>query len=217
MLSVVSESTPNGCITSVIKRIGPRLDRLLLEQPPGLDADYHVFKQEQILQLIWTDAGMRFGARAEVVGISSRNRLPAYDVRIDSSVYRQQRREAFRVPVGPGDGLSARFWVDRGEDALIPSIKDLSAKGCRLSLPLGEALDMGVSSDFVASLTVEFRNDGKVHSSKLCVVWTARISDELMEVGTCWIEPSTPFVDSIERFVVGKERLLLQRRSGTNV
>lgn len=214
MLSVTHDVSDSEHLTSVVEHISTEPYRVLLDQPPDAAKGGEVFRERDTLTLVWTHAGMRFGAHGQVERVRSHDAIPAYEVRIDEPVYRQQRREAFRVPVGPQDGLSGQLTVHDRTPALEPILKDLSATGCRLALDIDRVVEAKLEPGVGGELSLTFPGCAAVLSSKLQIIWSESAGGGMMDFGATWIEPEGDFLSQVQSFVFKKERLLLKRRAG---
>ncbi|HYW77306.1 MAG TPA: PilZ domain-containing protein [Gammaproteobacteria bacterium] len=214
MLSVTHEASGREHLTSVVDQISTEPCRILLDQPPDADKGREVFRVRDTLIMVWTNIGMRFGARARVEAVRTHDAIPAYEIRIEEPVYRQQRREAFRVPVGPQDGIGAQLTVDDQKPALEPVLKDLSATGCRLALDIEWVVEAELEPGARGKLSLTFPKRSNALSSQLRIIWTERAGAGVVDLGATWLEPKDEFVSQVESFIFRKERLLLKRRAG---
>lgn len=215
MLSVVREADLKEYVTGVVETaIDGDPCRLLLDQPANNADSRIVFAAGDVVRIAWSNMGVRFGARGRMISVRTAESVPAYEVRVDGAVYRQQRRKAFRVPVGPKDSVNAELVMHSSDGALTPKIKDLSETGCRLSLEIDRAFDAGLEPGVDAVLSVQFAGRSGAIASNVRIVWTERANNEIMDAGAAWVNPKGDFMSSIRRFVIQKERTLLQRRAG---
>lgn len=215
MVTVVGDRSSTEWLTSVVDQMSGDPYALLLDQPVGTPADQPVFSLGESIRMRWTEQGLHVGVLARVVRVDSKASPPIYEIHIDGGVFRLQRRGAYRVPIGPNDAVRALLSVNADSEPLVPIIKDLSTTGVLLSLDLKQALDIGLERYMRAMFTLQLPlPDSEEVTSELFVLWTERISDQRMDFGARWLEPSIDFTISIRRFIVRKEKLLLKRHGG---
>lgn len=214
MVSVVGDRDTTERLTSVVGQVGDDPYALLLDQPAGTAPGQRVFGAGESVRLRWTDQGLHFGVQAQVVKVDTSVSPPLYQINADGGVFRMQRREAYRVPVGPNDSVHARLSIIQGAEPIIPTVKDLSTTGARLSLELPKALEVGLERYLQAAFTLHLPQYESAITSELLVLWTERSNNQVMDFGARWIDPSSEFTTRIRRFVLQKEKLLLKRRGG---
>lgn len=217
MISVFNDAKRDEYLTSIIDQLDHNAHQLVIDQPAKQPNDEAVFHTGDKLQVVWSELGMRLGMWSTVTDVYTEGRILSYAVETDGTVYRQQRRETFRVPVGPDDGVDAELIVDRN-NRIAASLNDLSVTGCRLSLPRDEAREAEVANHMRASVMLTFRHeDGAVFNAPIKVVWQEKSGEGRLDVGAAWEKAEEDFIALVRHFVVRKERTLLKRRTGLDI
>lgn len=214
MLSVLPDHVDTNYLTSVIDQLDCHGHRLVLDQPAEQPNDQPVFSNEDTVRLIWSELGMRLGAHAQITRINDAERILSYEIQVKGEVYRQQRRDAFRVPVGPHDGLTAVLLLCDGSAELPATVKDVSKTGCRFGVDKAAAGKAGLTTHMRASVRLAFEHQETGFNPGFRVVWIEKVADEILDFGVAWEEPNENFIAMIENFVLHKERMLLKRRAG---
>lgn len=218
LLSVVHAPGGPERLSRVFGRPGPNPSRLLLDHPADDAPLSPALKQDEVLHLYWLDHGVHFAAQVRVMRVHAKldgdGGVPAYEVELDGVVYRQQRRETFRVSVGPLDGVQARIRAQESSDMLNATVKDISATGCRLFLETEKAYALGVSAQSSITISLTLPGCPNPMTSAMVVLRAEPFEQRLLEIGARWINPDPEFTRQVERFIVQKQRALLKRRVG---
>lgn len=214
MLNLMTQGESDGRLASVIDQIGGEAGKLVLDQPPDLSHTLSEFARGQPIRLMWAEAGMRFGAQARVLRVYEQARSVSYEIAVEGSVYRQQRRQAFRVPVGPNDGVEVTFFL-AGKPADLPAtVKDISVTGCRFELSRRKLMAAGLARGREVGLRLLLDKGAQSFDCRMRVIWIRLANEEIADLGVAWIDPEDRLLEHIQRFVVRKERKLLKWRSG---
>lgn len=169
------------------------------------------------VMLIRYDEGLCLGGHGEIETVKAHPDYIAYRVHLAGDAYRRERRDAFRVPVRPTDDVSAAVYADDdsgGPDEIACRVEDLSLTGCRLSLvdtDQADALDAALQAGGPVGLGLPDES-AWVHNAAERV-WHHRDDAGVQQWGLCWRDPKSEFMRAVRRFVMGKERQRLKRRS----
>ena len=219
MISVFPDDTKGEYLSSVIDQLDSEGRHIVLDQPAKAPSNEPVFDTDQRILIIWSELGMHLGVVGTVTAVNTHDRILSYRVELDGAVYRQQRRESFRVPVGPDDGISAELIVGRDADNLTARVKDISETGCRFAVSLEKAREAGIAKHMQAGAHLVFEHeDATTFDPEIKVVWLEKADGDVMDLGVTWgNRPDEDFVALVRHFVVRKERLLLKRRTGLDL
>lgn len=220
MLSVVpagGDSTHKEYLTSVIDQLDRRGKRLVLDQPASTPHDEPIFTDDQPVDLIWSELGMRLGVHARITRVNNSGRILSYEIQTDDAVYRQQRRESFRVPVGLEDGVSAALVLSHETPELAVTVKDISATGCRFGIDKETGRDAELAVNMHSSARLLFDNYDSEFTANIRIVWIEKVAENVLDFGVAWENPDEDFVALVKTFIIHKERMLLKRRTGLDV
>jgi len=155
---------------------------------------------------------------------------PIYLLELDAGLYRRQRRRSYRVPVSAMDDVTAELLpdptlgaadnnvhldLDTGEDKPVTvRVSDISEGGLRLRLTKKQMRNSRVQEKQGRELHIQFAKGLTAsHTAGVRVVWMTPYEDgDHVTVGARWLNPSEEFTNDIQKFVIYKQRLMIQRR-----
>lgn len=171
----------------------------------------------QSVRVINSDDGVAIGAWGQIESVATYQTYFAYTLTFVGDTYRQERRNAFRVPIESGDSLDAYFILKSKADAIKCSVRDLSMTGAWLELSEESSIPGENAMTFNTHCNVGLQLPGQkdiVYSDAL-LVWTDPSNDSSLHIGVTWSRPTPEFKRDLRRFVMNKERELAKRRSRT--
>lgn len=167
------------------------------------------------VRVVTTDDGITIGSWGRIEDMVAHRDYLSYTIVLQSHTYRQERRNAFRVPIERYDGVQAEIVPAAGDDPIDCRVRDLSMTGAWLELhgepePLAE-LDPAADTLFTIEITL-LTSRGPIRSYAR-TVWSEWSEDEGFHLGIAWDQPEPEFNRDLRRFVMHKERELSQRRA----
>lgn len=169
----------------------------------------------QSVRVISSDNGVRIGTRGRVEGIVVHQDYIAYTLVFVGDTYRQERRNAFRVPVEAGDGVDAEIVLTPDADAIDCRVHDLSMTGAWLELSGDPSVlsEPELSADTPCTVGLALPDRPDLAYSDALTVWTDWSDAEGCHIGVTWRRPEPEFKRALRRFVMNKERELAKRRA----
>lgn len=226
MLRAINEASGLDCATSM-GGAAPRGDQMFLLDHPPHRSTRPLFKEGDAVRLLWQREGLQFGARGHVKSVLEG---PIYLLDLDAGLYRRQRRRSYRVPVSAMDGVTAELLpdetltaaddnmdlaVETGEDKPVTvRVSDISEGGLRLRLTKKQLRNSRVQERQGRELHIQFAKGlTAAHTAGIRIVWITPDEDgDHVTIGARWLSPSEEFTNDIQKFVVYKQRLMIQRR-----
>lgn len=169
----------------------------------------------QSVRVINSDNGVPIGAWGRIENVAPRQDTIVYTLGFPSEAYRNERRDAFRVPIETGDGVDAEILSTPDFDAITCHVHDLSMTGAWLEISRDSSeqneLDLTPNSRYTVGLRLP--NQKNLAYSDALIVWIDSSNDTSSHIGVTWDQPEPEFERDLRRFVMNKERELAKRRS----
>lgn len=189
-------------------RIEVHQSRPVVERQARFNAGDHV-------RVASTDDGIRIGSWGRIEDMAAQRDYLSYTLVLEGNTYRQERRNAFRVPIERDDGVHAEILWAPGDDPIDYRVRDLSMTGAWLEL-LGEPeplAELEPAADTPCTIALTLPTSRGPARSEARTVWSDWSEDEGFHLGIAWDQPEPEFSRELRRFVMRKERELSQRRA----
>lgn len=164
-----------------------------------------------------TDNGIRIGSWGHIENMATHRDYLSYTLVLEGDTYRQERRNAFRVPIENDDDVHAEIVLPPSDAPIECQVHDLSMTGAWLELS-GESdslanIEPGTDTPCVIALTLPTSRE--IVRSDARAIWTKWSENDGLYLGVTWDQPQPEFSRDLRRFVMHKERELSQRRART--
>lgn len=195
----------------------PEGDHYCIEVHQSIQPGEHLSRltQGQFVRVINSGNDVPIGAWGRIESVTVHQDYIAYTLVFVGDTYRQERRNAFRVPIEAGDGVDADIVLTPDADTIYCHVHDLSMTGAWLELcgdsSVHDELDLAVNTHYNVGLRLPDQKD--LAYSDALIVWSDSSNDASWHIGVTWHRPEPEFERDLRRFVMTKERELAKRRS----
>lgn len=214
-LTLSGEHADNPRPVTIMDLIDEQRRRLELHQTLREKDNPPRFTEGQEVHVIGNDDGVPLGCRGHIEKVEPHADFLAYTVVLKGPIYRQERRNAFRVPVDGTDEVQAELHLSSQSAPLAGRVRDLSMTGCWLELDpdtqTAEDLESELKKGFTIALSMSSRRGATRNQAE--VAWTAQSDTGALSAGVYWSHPEPEFTKQVRRFVMSKERELIKRRT----
>lgn len=175
---------------------------LVLKQPKRGPVSCPVFGVGDAVSLYWSYGGARYRANGRVLRVDGQER--AYEVGLESSIYRAQQRAERRVSIPSENPVVAQLYVETPGELLDAKVKNLSMSGCRLAVDAQRMCYTEPEPHHRAFINLPLPPRDQIISNEVRIVWAARVSANTMHISVAWVAPIEKFLANVKRYLVDK-------------